>query len=141
MQHRSDNKYGENIFCKYGSGNIDVDGPEAVKSWYDEIQHYNFNAAGFNSNTGHFTQVIWRNSKKLGIAKVRNNKGQIFVVANYDPPGNYQGQFPENVPKPGSISAITSNQQAPMVASQSAPSVQAKTESLDGFSEFEVECK
>ena len=44
---------------------------------------------------GHFTQVIWSTSEKLGVgwAKGMSKKGKkaIWVVANYDPPGNYKG--------------------------------------------------
>ncbi|KAL6347789.1 hypothetical protein AAG906_026318 [Vitis piasezkii] len=42
--------------------------------------------------------VIWRNSLRLGCARVQCNSGGWFVICNYDPPGNYVGQrpFPEN---------------------------------------------
>lgn len=31
-----------------------------VKSWYDEIQKYDFQRATFVSGTGHFSQVVWK---------------------------------------------------------------------------------
>lgn len=136
MQHRSTNDYGENIYCKYGTANITVTGHEAVKSWYDEISLYNFNSGGFSSATGHFTQVVWRDSKKLGIAKAENSRGQVFVVANYDPPGNYQGQFPENVPRVGAT-PVAKKEQPKTVPKAS----NGATQSLAGFSDFEVECE
>ena len=45
---------------------------------------------------GHFTQVVWKDSKKLGIAYASGKSGT-YVVANYDPAGNFLGQYPENV--------------------------------------------
>ena len=50
--------------------------------------------------SGHFTQVVWKKSKKMGIAKARTSKGKIIVVANYEPAGNWIGQYTENVPAP-----------------------------------------
>lgn len=140
MQHRPNSSYGENLYVKSGTGNVTVTGLEPVKSWYDEIGMYNFNSPGFSSGTGHFTQVVWRDSRKLGIAKVENSKGQVFVVANYDPPGNYQGQFEPNVPRVGMAPVA-----ATKAVTQEQPNVTAKNDgagkSLAGFSEFEVECK
>ncbi|CBI25105.3 unnamed protein product, partial [Vitis vinifera] len=43
---------------------------------------------------GHYTQVVWRNSVRLGCARVQCNNGWWFVTCNYDPPGNYVGQRP-----------------------------------------------
>jgi Cysteine-rich secretory protein family len=51
-------------------------------------------------NVGHFTQVVWKSSKELGVGKAKSRSGRIYVVANYYPPGNYQGQFAQNVLPP-----------------------------------------
>jgi len=37
----------------------------------------------------------------MGVAKATNGSGWTYVVANYSPPGNYQGQFSANVLPPG----------------------------------------
>lgn len=46
---------------------------------------------------GHFTQVIWKNSKFLGQGAAKSINNTVYVVCNYDPPGNIIGQFKENV--------------------------------------------
>ena len=51
-------------------------------------------------STGHFTQVVWKGSKELGIARASDNKGRIYVVANYAPAGNFIGDFAANVSRP-----------------------------------------
>ena len=51
--------------------------------------------------TGHFTQVVWKGSRRLGVGVgYADNGRKAIVVANYDPPGNYLGQFPQNVSPP-----------------------------------------
>lgn len=49
---------------------------------------------------GHFTQVVWKNSKALGIGWVQMNDGTTYVVANYEPAGNVIGQYEKNVLPP-----------------------------------------
>ncbi|EEC02687.1 conserved hypothetical protein, partial [Ixodes scapularis] len=73
---------------------------DVVKAWYDEIKDYNFNNGGFSGATGHFTQVVWKNSTKLGCGWARSHRNNIYVVCNYSPPGNYMDKFKENVLRP-----------------------------------------
>lgn len=94
LQHRSDSKFGENIY--WASGKT-VNGQTPVQAWYDEVKDYKFSKnSGFSSNTGHFTQVVWKSSEKMGVG-IANVQNQTFVVANYDPAGNMQGDYDKNV--------------------------------------------
>ncbi|CAF4737291.1 unnamed protein product [Rotaria sp. Silwood2] len=73
-------------------------GSSPTSSWYNEINSYNFGSPGFSSSTGHFTQVIWKGSKQLGIGSAfTSNNRTAYVVANYYPPGNVTGSFSSNV--------------------------------------------
>ncbi|XP_022972506.1 pathogenesis-related protein PR-1 type-like [Cucurbita maxima] len=85
--------YGENIAW----GSPDLSGTNAVRMWVDEKQFYNpsTNTCAAGKVCGHYTQVVWRNSVRIGCAKVRctNNRGT-FITCNYDPPGNVVGQRP-----------------------------------------------
>ena len=48
--------------------------------------------------TGHFTQLVWKSSEKLGAGMAFNNdRTKVYVVARYSPPGNYEGQYGDNV--------------------------------------------
>merc|ERR1712156_34295 len=70
----------------------------ASNSWYSEIDHYDYNNPDHQSGTGHFTQVVWRESKELGFGIAhRESDGKLFVVARYQPTGNYAGRYEENV--------------------------------------------
>ncbi|KNA10281.1 hypothetical protein SOVF_145660 [Spinacia oleracea] len=92
MQH-SVGPYGENLAS--GSGAF-MTGTAAVKLWVDEKVNYNYNSNTCASGKvcGHYTQVVWRNSIRVGCARVRCNNGWFFVTCNYDPPGNWVGQRP-----------------------------------------------
>jgi hypothetical protein len=96
MQH-SQNGYGENIhWC---SGDI-PEGKAPVKHWYSEQKKYDYNKnVDFQPGTGHFTQVVWKKSTELGIAKAKAKRGGTYVVAVYNPAGNFMGQLTENVLK------------------------------------------
>lgn len=92
MTHRTSNKYGENLAWSSGwkMGSSDV-----VKMWYDEVKDYNYSTNSCKSGAvcGHYTQVVWKNSLRLGCAMASCNNSEIWVC-NYDPPGNYVGQKP-----------------------------------------------
>ncbi|WP_158501839.1 CAP family protein [Vitiosangium sp. GDMCC 1.1324] len=100
--YHSNGKYGENIYwtsASPGAGQGTSLGNSSVQSWYSEIKSYDFGKPGFDMKTGHFTQVVWKGSTELGCGVAGGAKGT-FVVCNYNPPGNFEGQFPANVSKP-----------------------------------------
>ncbi|KAE8291620.1 Ectin [Larimichthys crocea] len=97
MMH-SETKDGENIFNKSSSATLNLTGKEAVDSWYSEIKDYNWSSPGFTGNTGHFTQVVWKDSTELGVGMATNGN-TVFVVGQYRPAGNIsnEGYFEKNV--------------------------------------------
>ena len=63
---------------------------------------YNFKNKIAESGTGHFTQVVWKSAKKIGIAKQTRMHGNLkctYIVARYSPAGNVHGEFKKNVEK------------------------------------------
>jgi hypothetical protein len=93
--------YGENL-AYYGSS-LSIDGVaaglDAVKDWGSEVARYRY-GSGFSSATGHFTQMVWAGSSRLGCGMARGPRGRmntVYIVCNYDPPGNYEGEFRRNV--------------------------------------------
>lgn len=72
-------------------------GKEPVDSWYNEINCHHFGQEPTDLRSGHFTQVVWKTSRDLGVGVEKNRNGQIFVVASYSPAGNYIGSFSDNV--------------------------------------------
>jgi uncharacterized protein YkwD len=95
---------GENLYLSATTANtlpdITTQANNAVDSWYNEIGQYNYSNPGFSSTTGHFTQVMWKSTTNLGCGiasgKYQGYNGR-YVVCRYTPPGNYTGQFPQNV--------------------------------------------
>ncbi|OQV12418.1 putative Golgi-associated plant pathogenesis-related protein 1 [Hypsibius exemplaris] len=96
----SQTQHGENLY--WTSANSVPSGATAVDAWYSEVEDY-FSWFG-TGPTGHFTQVVWKGTREMGIAQSRGRNG-VYVVANYSPPGNMQGEYDENV---GPIQRISS---------------------------------
>nr|XP_022326648.1 cell wall protein PRY3-like isoform X2 [Crassostrea virginica] len=94
-------KLGENIAMKWSSHQQDsYSGQEVTDQWYSEIKFYTFDREPSNLSAGHFTQIVWRGSREIGIGRARSPDGKLMVVANYRPAGNVIGRFTENVPSP-----------------------------------------
>ncbi|KAK0534844.1 sterol-binding protein [Tilletia horrida] len=84
----------------------------AVDMWYNEINQYNFTLADFTEATGHFTQLVWRDSRTIGCAITACQPSQLGfnwpypdpafnVWCEYDiNPGNVIGEFAQNVLPP-----------------------------------------
>ena len=63
------------------------------------LSNYDFTAEGLQSS-GHFTQIVWRESELLGIGKATATVDGVpctVVVARYEPAGNVIGKFRANV--------------------------------------------
>lgn len=90
MVHSS-GPYGENLAWS----SADLTATAAVNMWVDEKSKYDYNS---NKCVGgecrHYTQVVWRNSVRLGCAKVKCNNGGTIISCNYDPRGNYVNERP-----------------------------------------------
>jgi uncharacterized protein YkwD len=93
----SQTDYGENLAAGT-DGALDADG--VVAMWYGEIAKYDFRRGGFSMETGHFTQVVWRATTTIGCGTSRCN-GMTIWVCNYDPAGNFEGAYRENVKPKG----------------------------------------
>ncbi|OAA57271.1 Allergen V5/Tpx-1-related protein [Cordyceps fumosorosea ARSEF 2679] len=83
--------YGENIAIGYTNATA------AVAAWGDERREYNFARPGFDHVTGHFTQLVWRDTTTVGCERVLCGARGWFVACEYWPPGNVQGHFGDEV--------------------------------------------
>jgi uncharacterized protein YkwD len=95
FQH-SNGQYGENLAI-----GTRLSCEQAVDLWVDEEGAYPPGGVpGFSQATGHFSQVVWKDTLQVGCAFKRCPNGN-FVACSYNPPGNYIGQFAEQVGSPG----------------------------------------
>lgn len=88
--------YGENVFWGGGPAWTAAD---AVQVWASEAAFYNimWNTCLPFKVCGHYTQVVWRSTRRVGCDRVICPGGDVFITCNYDPPGNYVGERPFDV--------------------------------------------
>jgi pathogenesis-related protein 1 len=97
FQH-SKGVYGENLYASSGQSTPD----QVVASWVSEVADYDYATNTCNGQAcGHYTQVVWAASAKLGCGVTNCTSNSPFGsgswqiwVCNYDPPGNYVGEKP-----------------------------------------------
>nr|QNH72477.1 toxin candidate TRINITY_DN11426_c0_g2_i1 [Ceriantheomorphe brasiliensis] len=75
-----------------------VAGEKATLVWYDESKFYSFSSPNLSPETKHFTQVIWKSTKYIGIGSAPSLNGKyLLIVALYSPPGNDKTTYRENI--------------------------------------------
>lgn len=88
--HKPDAPYGENLFLIIGRL---ASGAEVVGRWAAEGSDYHPATNTCTAVCGHYTQIVWRTTQRVGCAAALRDSRQVWVC-DYDPPGNYIGLRP-----------------------------------------------
>uniref|UniRef100_A0A0N5BMB8 SCP domain-containing protein n=1 Tax=Strongyloides papillosus TaxID=174720 RepID=A0A0N5BMB8_STREA len=67
-----------------------------VSKWYDERSRYNFLLNSPKPGTQHLTQMLWKNTKSVGIGIARDCDF-LYAALYFYPKGNIRGQYRTNV--------------------------------------------
>lgn len=90
LHHRASPRYGENLYLISGGRAAPND---VVGAWAAEEADYDHPTNTCHATCGHYTQIVWRNTKSVGCAVARSRGIEVWVC-EYSPPGNYVGQKP-----------------------------------------------
>jgi pathogenesis-related protein 1 len=107
------NHWGENLasYGITGGTGLEPNGSAegTVQLWESELACYSYGlfATGTNATCtdacaryggcGHYTQLVWRDTERVGCGVADCSAGgwrKSYWVCNYDPTGNYRGEFP-----------------------------------------------
>ncbi len=90
FSHTPNSPYGQNLYEIQGA----TASPErVVKAWADESRNYNYDSNTCHGVCGHYTQIVWSDTKEVGCAVARAESLEIWVC-DYNPPGNWVGRRP-----------------------------------------------
>ncbi|XWX00570.1 hypothetical protein V2A60_008591 [Cordyceps javanica] len=96
--HQPNSPHGENI----AAGPF-TDKPASFWAdlWGEERERHKYDQAGYSAESGHFTQMVWKATTQLGCAvklcKDKKGMDTSHVACEYEPIGNWAGQFRQNV--------------------------------------------
>ncbi|KAK4473347.1 hypothetical protein MN116_004507 [Schistosoma mekongi] len=97
LQQLTDIKYGQNMALIIGEENYKIAGLRAIRAWYKQSENYDYNEHN-QEFKNYFTQMIWRETIKVGFGFVKSNTGNImFIVGHYLPVGNKIFNYHDNV--------------------------------------------
>lgn len=95
---------GENLYFQRPSMK---DPRQGIDAWYGEVRAHKYDAAQYSPPSGHFTQLIWKGTTRVGCGSAicpGLKGGGILMVCRYAPQGNMTmngvWQGPTNVPRP-----------------------------------------
>jgi pathogenesis-related protein 1 len=92
--HRPKAQYGENLYEVRGTAG-GATPAQVVAGWAGEVKDYDAarNTCRAGAMCGHYTQLVWRDTKQVGCAVARQRTREVWVC-NYGPPGNWIGERP-----------------------------------------------
>ena len=123
FEHGGSDGAGQNL----GQGQADV--VSLVDQFYAEVDQYSDSKPDFAEETGHFTQVVWKDTKEVACAVQMSCPGGPLWVCHYFPPGNVIGQFAQQVTK-GDTTYAPPTGNAPVLAVESEAAPDSSTNSL-----------
>jgi uncharacterized protein YkwD len=88
--HQPKNLYGENLYEISGGEASPV---QVLNSWASEAYDYHHRTNSCESTCGHYTQIVWRETRQVGCAVAKGQGRQVWVC-EYAPPGNFVGERP-----------------------------------------------
>ncbi|OHF01696.1 SCP-like extracellular protein [Colletotrichum orchidophilum] len=83
--------YGENLAKGYPNATA------SVEAWGEERDDYDFKKGQFDEGTGHFTQLVWKDTTDVGCGRKLCGDRQWYLVCEYWPRGNVVGHFVQEV--------------------------------------------
>jgi hypothetical protein len=97
----SNTKHGENLA---GFGGQSASAEQVVDAWASEVECYTYGRfmdddqcsaqCDVFGGCGHYTQLVWRDTRKVGCGLATCSGNREVWVCNYEPAGNYIGQLP-----------------------------------------------
>jgi hypothetical protein len=80
------------------TGGHALTGTDMTNMWYEENRDYDFKTSTTKPGkvAGHFTQLVWKDTKRVGFGLAQKNNAY-YAVAYYHPPGNVEGKYKQNV--------------------------------------------
>jgi pathogenesis-related protein 1 len=96
LVHAKTGDQGGNLFM---GARIKNPATAASQAWYNEIKDYKhakLSKANFHGGKpiGHYTQMVWKSTRQVGIGMAVGENGRVYVVARYSPRGNVMGKYP-----------------------------------------------
>jgi pathogenesis-related protein 1 len=88
--HHGNSPYGENLFEISGGS---ATAQDVVLAWAAESKSYNYRNNTCSGRCGHYTQLVWRDTKMVGCGMARDSRREVWVC-DYEPHGNIVGERP-----------------------------------------------
>jgi len=90
FSHSPNNRFGENLYTITGGT---ASPANVVGMWADEARGYDIRSSTCSGVCGHYTQIVWGETRAVGCAVAANPYREVWVC-DYDPPGNVIGYRP-----------------------------------------------
>lgn len=92
FRHRPGSPWGENLYAVTGTEFLPQ---QIVNGWAAEAKDFDYadNRCKEDRMCGHYTQLVWRDTRQVGCAVARGGNREVWVC-EYSPKGNYIGIRP-----------------------------------------------